>query len=374
MRIKHKIFLNFLVSIVGIIILFSGISYSWVKEELLEQMEENAIQALEEKKNSIENIMQDVENISRFLVANQRAQEIMKKRPENFTNDIQKELREMLTSLTARKAYINAIAVLSESGNYFDFRMDFNSGYDYNIIKETELYRKSQENAGMYEWFVLDDSLQVESVEGTIVLARIINDLYTITPNCFVMIQLSPAYLVAELNKAKLMDSEVIYILDEKDQIICKSSDLYEDEVVYSLVQKHDSRKKTADDSTKQLHVTTEKISDTGFRLVSIVDIREISATLNYFNLIMKMTIIGTILLGVLLSYVISTYLTHPIRILEGNIKKVQEQQNLDIKISMEGTDEIANLSRAFENMMEQNNRSIQDVYNEKTAEKGIGV
>ncbi len=370
MRIKYKIFLSSFFAIIGIIFLISAASYSWVRKELYNQMEENANKTLAEKKISIENIFHDVENVSRFLLANQRVQEILKKNSSAFTDADQKEINDMLASLSVYKNHIRSVTIISINDDYIDFKSGFPSAYNFKIIKGTPLYKKTLENSGMYEWFVMDDSFQSKSLENVIVLSRVLNNLDTLQPLGIVLIQLSPQFLAEELNKVKLMESEALYIVESKSKkIVNRSSGIYDEKVVRQLIDRLENQESIYQKDGKRLHVLGENISNTNLNIVSVVDFNEIARTLNYFKTIMKIIIGTAVILDLMLSSLISTYITRPIKVLEENMRKV-EPDVLNGKISMDGKDEIANLSRTFDRMMERINRSIVEVYNEKLMRK----
>ena len=171
------------------------------------------------------------------------------------------------------------------------------------------------------------------------------------------------------LSKANEKGYGYIYLIDRNGEIIYHPRQ----QAIYSnLVQENNQVAATYEDGDyteefegKERIVIVKTVGYTGWKLVSVTPVQELSVNLNQIKFFTVMIAAISILLLLFGNAIISSRVTDPIRKLEKSIKYLEEG-NLDTDIYIGGTHEIRHLGRTIKSMVNQMRKLMDDMVAEQ--------
>ncbi len=171
------------------------------------------------------------------------------------------------------------------------------------------------------------------------------------------------------LSKANEKGYGYIYLIDRNGEIIYHP----QQQAIYSnLVQENNKQAAVYEDGDyteefegKERIVIVKTVGYTGWKLVSVTPIQDLSVNLNQIRIFTVMIAAISILLILFGNAFISAWVTNPIRKLEKSLKYL-EDGNLDTEIYIGGTHEIRHLGRTITSMVRQMRKLMDDMVAEQ--------
>lgn len=115
-----------------------------------------------------------------------------------------------------------------------------------------------------------------------------------------------------------------------------------------------------------QEYMSSSVLSDySGWRIISLIPEEEIFHDLEKMQLVTLLIIILLIVISLLLGFIFSFQIVHPLKKL-GSLMKLAENGDFDIKVKVNSKDEIGTLAQAFNSMISKINSLIHEVYIEQ--------
>lgn len=116
----------------------------------------------------------------------------------------------------------------------------------------------------------------------------------------------------------------------------------------------------------EQEYMSSSLLSDySGWRIISLIPEEEMFHDIEKMQLITLLIIILLIIISLLLGFIVSFQIVHPLKKL-GSLMKLAENGDFDIKVKVNSKDEIGTLAQAFNSMISKINSLIHEVYIEQ--------
>lgn len=189
--------------------------------------------------------------------------------------------------------------------------------------------------------------------------------------NGFIKIDISLEPTLAILNEIQLGDSGIGYIVDKDGVIIA-----HPDHALNMTSLAMDMREVIADQSAGAWFrresgemIIFETIPYTGWRSVAVVPYEELARSVNYTRNLTVMIVVISLIVATLLGVVLSSSITN--RILRLRRAMLQAQRgHLEFRTALEGDDEVTDLARSYNNLLDHLEYSIQELAESRIQEQ----
>ncbi|PAB59660.1 sensor histidine kinase [Anaeromicrobium sediminis] len=320
----------------------------------------------------IDSTIVNLGSISDFIVENKEIQNILKKTEyktyEERFEDVQK-VYTIVNSIEVRRMDI-PIYILGLNTPYSRFTTQpyFSNMYG---SKQSYLIRKFMDYDRDKFFYVHRKVDGRESKDTVLTIVRKIRDLETDTVLGFVFLDIYDEYFDNIFKKFNLYEDSNIFILDQNGIIITDNK--YKTETTFKYNDRcleiiNEGKNNPFEFNMKNMKykVYYTTLKNTKFTIVRLIPLRHI----NYEKRIIIETFIGIFVIlfisSILISYLLSNKISEPIKKLSTTMEEV-EKGRLDISIDLTNCDdEIYNLGKTFNKMIEKINILIEEVYMKK--------
>lgn len=174
----------------------------------------------------------------------------------------------------------------------------------------------------------------------------------------FIVIDLVDSALIADRSDITLGKTGYFYIADDRGAPIFLPANrqanvqmLTQLDMQPLLAGPEGSHVDTSQGKPQFIVFTTSRM--TGWKIVGVVPLQEVMAEANSIRQLIIISVLLSILFAVTLYFFITTRLTRPVQVLK-NKMRLAASGFLDVKVKPAGQDEIADLGRSFNTMLEQ--------------------
>jgi sensor histidine kinase YesM len=349
--LKYKILMFFLIIIIPAMGTIAYFSYSTSIAVIDRDMNNYSLQTLREVKQNIEYIMNDVENISRFILYDKQVQQLMALPEDQITDEHTRPVNDTIYNLASQKDYIYAILLSSDKGYSFSYGAVRSILSDKDSVKKEPWYQDAMRQEGMFKWYSVRYKLDYqEGVVSHLALIRAINDKTTIKPVGSVGIFLKEDYFNRYFQRIQLGQSGYFFVLDDKRQPVLNSLDGNHPtsgviQAVFSL--EGNNGYEVVEINGRKQAVIYESFNNVPWKIVGIVPYSELNQdALHVRNIIAQITLIS-VFCAILASFFISRGVTGSILTLIEMMRKTQ-MGNFTIEIQQDRKDEIGVLMGTF--------------------------
>lgn len=364
LNIRHKILILFygIVVITSLLIVF--FSYTISINQLKKEVGNSLLRDTKRIAASIDFLQRDVNELSSFLVLDQRIQNFISPH-----SDFTKYSLGPLASLLASKDYISFIALYSFQGDKYYFSNDSSTLImDLELIKRTSFYREVLEKNGAPMWLSLENlpfDLIIKNNYPKIAMARVLLDFNTYKPEGLLVICINIPTIEKVYSENLKEKESAFFIADRNGNIISFKSTFsgFTPKSAQNILAKYlkDKQNVVININSSKLLVTSSPIPTSDWRLVSVVSLKNAinSIRISFIEFYLRI-LVFCLLFAFLVSMYFSRALTHPLERLANSMKKVR-QGNLEEKVEFEyhSKDEIAIVIKEYNRMVERINDLI---------------
>lgn len=360
--------------IVIILAIVGSISYSWTKGIIELRVSESTVETLKQIDKNLYSMVGDAQDISLFIVSNRNIRNYLKLNKDETTsiNDTLFYLNEDLSNLANSKSYISAINIYGDNGLNFE-----TSGPSQYIIKTLQSqYENSIPRDGNYIITpTYKRDYQSMGMQYVMSFYRQINDVNNFSKRLGIMrIDINESLINKIYKDIKIGDTGYMFIANRDGNIVSHSdkneiSTNMKENPYFKSVFLNDGGYYREKINGKDVLVTHYTSKDQNLIFVSIVPFKEL---INQVNVIRNMTIIVILLasfFAFIITYLISSKITTPIKKLTKLMQKVEEG-NLDVVANVKRKDEIGALGRSFNSMISELKTLIEEVYKNQISRK----
>ncbi|MGM9974897.1 MAG: cache domain-containing protein [Clostridiaceae bacterium] len=373
-KIRYKLLLANILVIALTATIVGFFSYRKSAEILEQQTINSTRQAFEQANNFISYKLNNVKDVSSYLYLDNELKNILSKGGEAYSlaeqiNDYQKLMEILLSAQTAReiyniRLYANNDALYVNSGNKI---------LNAKNVADEEWYKRAIENKGSITWrstyiYNLPGVDDNNSTRNIISVARAImgEDPYG-KPLGVVSVDILEENIYSIVKDVKFTTSGRVFLLDDEGVVISSDGkeplgkNLSLEDYYSKVIAKGEGHSKYKINDEESI-VYYKKLENTNWRLVAIIPTMEIlsSSTVIFRDTLILMII--AMFFAAFIAYVVSGSLTGRIRSLIKTMRKIEDEK-WDVKILVDGNDEIGVLQRSFKQMVDNIKELIEEKY-----------
>ncbi|WP_312371931.1 sensor histidine kinase [Lachnoclostridium sp.] len=355
--IRSKILVSFLILIIPMIIIATRISMTYTENSVVMNSMEYTTELINQMNSDVDSYIGYMENISQLVLMDSDVHTFLNSDYEELdSRQLARErvMNQFGTILDIRSDITN-LAIIGTNGRYI-----LNQGVDevnpYLDVKQKEWYKKAIEGNGKiyissshvqnivngkYQWVVSLSRAIKDKKSGDVIGALLVDLNYNVINNLCKKINLGyKGYIF-------LLDEEGNIIYHPKQQLIYnglineKTLEVKECKESYFLTEGTD----------KKLYVISRS-EKTGWTAVGVANVSELFLQRTQTQKLYFISTVVILLIAMLLSILISRAITKPIKKLRNSMKEV-EKGNFHEKVETYGSDEIANLGKSYNIMIQ---------------------
>lgn len=375
LRMKHlksEMTLSFIIVAIVIITSVEFISFWWIKDMIETKVSETTVETLKQIDKNMNSIYGNSEDISKYTIANREVRKFLKLKESQFNQSTELLIRinEEYANLTNSKSFIAAINFFGKNNLKFEsagssFVMDVDQTSEIEVPEDgsfilTPTYRRYYYTLG--EQYIMSFYRQIKDINdfqkrlGTLridISENVVNSIY---------------------NDIVLGQTGYFFITDKKGTVISHSdkeqigSDLHNTSYYSTVFDTKEGYFKERIDGRNVL-ITFYQSDQHNMIYLGQVPYEELMYKVDSArNLTLFLTLIA-ILISLLFFYILSTRISTPISTLTGFMKQV-ENGDFNVTVDSEREDEIGQLSRSFNQMVNRIKELIEEVYLTKIKKK----
>lgn len=381
LKLRDKILLSYLLIIIFTVTVSTLLTYKKSSEIIERQTIDSTRQSFEQASNFISYKLNNVKDVSSMLFMNKEIQNILSKNPESYTlkdqiDDFNKLTDILLSMQNSReiyniRLYVSNDYIYSKSGNKILSEKEI-SGEEWYVI--------ALNNNGSISWRSTYeyDFKDMREKQNLISIVRTINSEGFHGKHLGVIsIDILEKSIYEIVKQVGLTTSGQVFLVDDEGKVISSNgktplgTDIAK-EKYYSEIQHIKEGYRKFDLNNEASIVYHKHIENTNWRLVSIIPVKEMLKDTNQISTYMIIVVMLITLVAAIVAYYISGGITNRIRQLIKNMRKI-EQENWDVNIVVDSTDEIGDLQNNFNHMIDNMRILIEEKYeaeiNKKSAE-----
>lgn len=385
--IRSKIIISFSSLIVVTLLVIGFVAVYKYSRTMEKNTGEYSYQIIDQVIKNVDYYVKEMESISTIANYNYYIQKYMKN--DNSTYDAERfrdanRIAELLDNIVSIREDIVSIFIFGNNGTIISNNIDSGVNRDYNFIKQ-KWYKDAIEARGKSvivrphkQSYVLNSNKMVIS------LSRSINNYDGKDQLGVILIDLNLKVLDDICRNVKLGRKGYIFIVDSEGNVVYhpdysymlrsidemyiknvfKADDSFIPEVIVSdegsFIKKVDS---------EQMQVTYKKFESTGWTIVGVTPYDEMMYEIHQIRSFIVIIGLLCLLCAFIVSVFISSMLSKPITRLEHAMEEA-EKGNLDVSLDLDSSDEIGNLSKRFNNMINKIKTLMQQVVKEQEAKR----
>ncbi len=370
LKIKQKLLLSYFVLIIIPLCILTYVTYIMVSETVRNQMLHSAGQLQDEVKFELENRFEKVKYVMDVISMDKEINKILRRNTDNYPiSDQMKDYYDLSDSLENihNKSDNFSIKMYVRDGLvYSDERVKL---FNVNSIVDSIWYTRL--NSGNTNILWCPPSYLSET-ENSISAARIIWNHTSLTEKAGILkIDLPTDQIKNILCKANITKNGEVYIQNEEEILI-----LYSDNpVIPGNILNTDIINRVNENSwslqnvnSKKVYIQYQNLALTGWKLVSVIPSEDVLQSSNQLRDMMLFLMLLVGMIAYTLAYFISNAHIKRIDQILGKMKQVQKG-NLNVSVLNCGNDEIGELAKNFNYMIDK----INDLYEEQF-KSGIAV
>ncbi len=356
--IQSSIAVAFSCLIVATLLVMAFLSYRLSAQTVEKNSREYTYQLIDQVNTNIESYVTHMENISQMVLYNSDVREYLTSPPTigfDAKEMLEQKISGQFKSIISTRQDIASIMVFGYNGSFISNKRNIrlNENTD---PKGQNWYKKAIEAGGKavvssshvqniledeYRW-VVSLSRELTGDDGKNKLGVFLVDLnYSVINNM--------------CNKIKLGKRGYIFIIDNEGNIVYHPKQ----QLIYSNIKtemidqvlKTRTGSFTVNDASGKKMYTIKESDYTGWKIVGVAYVDELVSNKREIQTYYLIGGVAFLAIAIILSIMISSRISRPIKLLEASMKKV-EKGNFDIKVDIQSTDEIGELSRAFNIMI----------------------
>jgi two-component system, sensor histidine kinase YesM len=372
--LQKKLMLIFLPLAIIPLAVLGAFSYYKSSQVVRDQVCRTILENLSQVNYSLNYFVRDIEQLSMYVYSNRDIQEALAKdhnRPLSEKHQDQKRISDILETFLGFKSWDIAIYLLGENGDRY-FSGDLLPGQydDYN--PNWGLFRKMKLAQGNVVWDTHYSMKKTEDFGIVLSSGRLLKKIGTNQPLGYIVVDIMESGLADKYNKARLQPGGQVLLLDRNGYIISstpskhkvgtKLAESYMDNVLSGSKGYFMQGIEKGEPPVMVIYDTSEV---TGFKLVSVVPTAVLTKeSTSIRDLTFWVMAIGAVV-ACWLALMLSVTITSPLRKLKSLMYSV-ENGNLDVSFASKYKDEVGQLGRSFNAMVQRIKQLIDEVYNKQ--------
>lgn len=383
MSIRVKVLISMMAAFLAVTLFLGGFMYTRFDEMLIEQVKSDISGVVIENRNRFDNITMGIGRSFSSIGFNEYIIDAINDTGYSKTGYsagrslILSECRSIFelslgsyVSGYALHFYINEdkAAAQTYAGTSHYPMQNLDSGiYSTEYIKNENWYKETlKSNAS---WYVFG----VEENPEYVFFAKAIyqNNVYDDNPESYLgmgVVGINCRRLMMEMEKRAIPNAETVAILDNENDIVCVNQSGVQESFVKETAKNCKLGFNMTDEYETKDYVVNMARTNAGITFVSIATKDGIYLQTKHIRMVVVFSFVAALLIAFLLIFIISYYLTRPIKRLSGHMRSI-DYENLSFShLDATSRDEVGELYKAFNTMMDkiQQSRERENEQNEK--------
>ncbi|MCX7709501.1 MAG: sensor histidine kinase [Clostridia bacterium] len=360
LSINSKIMLYYLILLI-ISVMLSSILYQQVLSNTISgKVSDIAFQMLQSISANFNSTIDIAGEYSKIINANEEIQDSLRNATDSFNFYYQLKASNAISRLMGGSTLITSVYIFDNFGNRYHAHKEAARVLSVDRLENAPWYREVKDKRGGFILRLNAGGVLSPAVplypgfrENYISLIREVNDLNSQKTMGVIIINISEHNFERILKSAVSNYNTEIAILDPQNNVAVRTGDKLDFNVGDFAVQSDGKERNLTvwKSNDSEYMATYMRIPENGWKIVSIIPIRELSKESSEFNMVAIVVITGNSLLLFIGSIIISRFITVPIKKLLKSMKGIEkgEFKLVDIKT---GNDEIGKLRDGYNAMI----------------------
>lgn len=355
--IRSKILVSFLILIIPMIIIATRISMTYTENSVVMNSMEYTTELINQMNSDVDSYIGYMENISQLVLMDSDVHTFLNSDfEEQDSRQLAREhIMDQFGTILDIRSDITNLAIIGNNGRYILNRGEdeINPNLD---VKQKEWYKRAIERNGK----IYISSSHVQNIvngkyQWVVSLSRAIRDKQSNEMAGALLVDLNYNVINNLCKKINLGYKGYIFLLDEEGNIIYHPKQ----QLIYNgLINEKTLEVKECKESyfltegiDKKLYVISRS-EKTGWTAVGVANVSELFVQKAQTQKLYIISTVVILLIAMLMSFLISRAITKPIKKLRDSMKEV-EKGNFHDKVETYGSDEIANLGKSYNIMIQ---------------------
>jgi two-component system sensor histidine kinase YesM len=361
--LQYKVLFYSIILIIIPLVSVGAISYVKSSQIIQHKVSISNLHTVSQVGNNIEYILQDIHDISLYIIQNDEIRDFLKLSNESDEKTIREKkitLDRTLMYLVSSKKYINSIYIKGFNGVTLDTKGIVNQ-------LDSETVEKIHELKGAYIWIYNKitgyDNVTIDAIS----LVRILRDINNINSNLGILKINIDEKAIADIYRDKVIGNGDFMIVDENDRIISAINKNKLNQKAIPAISDFDfyNNKEGYFETTidnKGYLVTYYNIDNLNWRVINFIPIEEILSENAIIKDVVLVAIIICFAICTVMAFLFSVKFLKPLKLLCAKMKKV-ENEDFDVYMEAKSNDEISMLINSFNKMSNKLKELINQVY-----------
>ncbi|WP_426452572.1 sensor histidine kinase [Paenibacillus sp. S-38] len=355
--IQSNIAFAFSCLIVATITVIAWMSYHLTTEAVKKNSRDYTYQLMGQVSSNIDSYINYMENISQMVLSNYDIKEYLLKQVylgASGKEDLRQKISFQLNTVLNTRKDISSVLIFGTNGKIIPYNDNIQINPEVDPIEQS-WYKKAIEAKGK----VVISSSHVQNMilndyTSVISLSRELNSDVGGEKLGVLLVDLNYSVINDICNKIKLGNKGYVFILDANGSIVYHPdqqliSANQKKELISQVMQTPGSSFVTSEGKNSRMY-TIKTSQSTGWKIVGVTYVDELVSNKHELQMYAFVGGIGFLLIAVLLSFILSSRISRPIKHLESSMKEV-ERGNFDTQVDIESSNEIGHLSKRFNRM-----------------------
>lgn len=371
MTLRSRLLFYFILLFIIPVIIISVVSYLLSFDAIKERATQYAVQTIDRASYEMDELMYGAYKTADMIAWDPSLQEPLR-------NPLDEDLARRYSTDLKTDTRLNFIQSYGEQ--YFGFYLIGDNGGKYKSnycsirredLRETSWYRTIISKDGPVWFSTHTDSYAVETTGQPFVSVGLrVIDRATGRICGAVLIDIEEKLLLNKLKSSRLSETGYMFLLDNRNNVVSNPGNVITSQILKDM----DSRGISSDNATNsfitnglgQRSIVIYKVSSlTGWKVGGVIPIRELTRDSDKIGLIIVAMLLFICMLDVIAAWYTSNSIANPIRKLMYLMRKV-EDGDLSVSMNVKYNDEIGQLGRSFNIMIEKIGFLMDSVYKEQ--------
>ncbi|WP_088831359.1 cache domain-containing sensor histidine kinase [Paenibacillus tyrfis] len=345
-------------------------SYHKSAQVVQQQVCQTILESLSQVNYSLDYFVKDIEQLTMYIYSSRDIQDVLSKpadRPLAEKHQDKQKVGEVLDTFLGFKNWDISIYLLGENGDRY-FTGDLLPGAydDYNA--SWGLFRKMRLAGGNVVWDTHYSMKKTDDFGIVLSSGRLLKRVDTNAPLGYLVVDMMENALADKYKKAHLQPGGQMLLLDRNGYIISSTPSKHkvgtklEEPFVDRVLAGGKGFFEQAGEGTPPVMVVYDTSEVTGFKLVNVLPVAALTQESSSIRNLTLLVIAVGAAVSCVLAYLLSVNITHPLRKLKSLMRTV-ETGNLDVAFPTKYKDEVGQLGRSFNAMVQRIKQLIDEVY-----------
>ncbi|MCT2537073.1 sensor histidine kinase [Aquibacillus koreensis] len=370
--IRFKILLWFIPLLLATIAITGWYSYYTAKNQVLDKINLAQQEYTNQISNQLDFISNDALDFTNYLFLLSSVQQFLNPITQEDSLYRRQQINEIVSSLLVNQRDIQSLVLYGYNEEVPPLAINqtgLTSTMPFSKFKETQHYQLAIEQKGKPSWTLLTGNEDLfEGDHGTkIILTRVIKNSYTLDDLGVIIIGINEKTLRRKYTEG-LSNNGQMFIVNKDNKVITSTDPIWIDKDIDQVPYIH----RTATNAislTNNNWMIAQSEAQNGWKVILGQPRKELLEELNTIKIWTFLLSAICSVIGVWFSWYVASIITKPLHKLTKSMYKVQEG-DFNQRVEFRGKDEVGELGKGYDMMVQRISRLIDDVYRSRLSQK----